>query len=54
VLLIQEEPPDLPRPEFWAFAGAELATVPVAPGEQEFQASITVTYGIGTTAANGR
>ncbi len=51
VLLIQEETPRLPQPLFrgLAMAGGGEA-VPVAPGEQEFQASVTVTYAIGKEA----
>jgi uncharacterized protein len=47
VLLIQETTPRLPQPMMFeerALGGREA--VPVAPGEQEFSASITVTYAI--------
>ena len=48
VLLIQEETPRLPGPLFMGMGrGASDGAVPVAPGEQEFQASVTVTYAIG-------
>jgi uncharacterized protein YggE len=44
---IQEQPPHVPRGEFLGLARAAAAeSVPVAPGEQEFHASITVTYAI--------
>jgi uncharacterized protein YggE len=48
VLLIQEQPPSVPRPQMLRFAlRAEAdAAVPVAPGENKFHASITVTYSI--------
>jgi uncharacterized protein len=48
VLLIQEQTPRFPQPQMMAMtarAGAGGA-VPVAAGEQEFRASITVTYAI--------
>jgi uncharacterized protein YggE len=48
VLLIQEETPHVPRPLAMGLSRAE--GVPVAEGEQEFGASITVTYAIGTPA----
>jgi uncharacterized protein YggE len=47
VLLIQEETPHPPRPPLLGAARAEAAAVPVAKGELEFGASITVTYAIG-------
>lgn len=46
VLLIQEEAPHVPRPQFFAGGAARAAAVPVAEGEQEFGAGITVTYGL--------
>jgi uncharacterized protein YggE len=58
VLLIQEETPHLPRPLARGFAGAGVAAaVPIAEGEQEFGARITVTYAIGAApspAAKGK
>lgn len=54
VLLIQEQTPHLPRPEFVGLArGAAAASVPVAPGVQEFTASITVTYAIDGVKVTG-
>jgi uncharacterized protein YggE len=46
VLLVQEDTPHLPQPR--VFAGAEVAArgVPIAVGEQEFRAHITVTYAL--------
>lgn len=47
VLLIQESTPHLPQPMmFQPRAAMAGAAVPVAPGEQEFHASITITYAI--------
>jgi uncharacterized protein YggE len=56
VLLIQEQTPHLPRPLAAGFARAEAAGVPIAEGEQDFGASITVTYAIGAKppSAQGR
>jgi uncharacterized protein YggE len=51
VLLIQEAAPHLPGPMALGLARAGAAAVPVAEGEQEFGASITVTYAIGTTTS---
>jgi uncharacterized protein YggE len=48
VLLIQEQTPHLPAPLGVGFARAEAAAVPIAEGELEFGASITVTYAIGS------
>jgi uncharacterized protein YggE len=48
VLLIQEQAPRFPQPQMMAMsarAGGGGA-VPIASGEQEFRASVTVTYGI--------
>jgi uncharacterized protein YggE len=48
VLLIQEQTPRLPGGRVLAgFARSEAGSVPIAEGEQEFEASITVTYAIG-------
>ena len=50
VLLIQEDTPRLPEPLYRGMMmarGAASDAVPVAAGEQEFHASITVTYAIG-------
>jgi uncharacterized protein len=47
VLLIQESSAAVPVPRFMAAqAMAAAPSVPVAPGEQEFQASVSVTYAI--------
>lgn len=47
VLLIQESSAAVPMPRFMAAqAMATAPSVPVAPGEQEFQASVSVTYAI--------
>jgi uncharacterized protein YggE len=46
VLLVREESPHLPVPAFLGGARAGAAAVPIAEGEQEFGASITVTYAI--------
>jgi uncharacterized protein YggE len=48
VLLIQEQPPYLPRPFALDVARGEAAAVPIAEGELEFGASVTVTYALGT------
>ncbi len=45
VLTIQEQTPEVPRPFFMAAARAENG-VPVAPGEQQFRATVTVTYAL--------
>jgi uncharacterized protein YggE len=50
VLLIQEGTPHLPGPILSGLARAE-AGVPIAEGEQEFGAGITVTYAIATPPA---
>lgn len=47
VLLIQEQEPLLPAPIFMGAGGVGGAGVPVAEGELDFGASITVTYAIG-------
>jgi uncharacterized protein YggE len=47
VLLIEEQTPHLPRQEMLGVAmGRAAAAVPIATGEQEFGASVTVTYRI--------
>lgn len=46
VLLIQETTPRLPQPPMFQARAMAGAAVPVAPGEQEFSASITVTYAL--------
>jgi uncharacterized protein YggE len=51
VLLIQEQVPHLPGPFVVSFGRAEAAGVPIAEGEQDFGASITVTYAIGPRSA---
>ncbi len=54
VLLVQEQTPHLPRPEFLGVARvAEGQAVPVAPGEQEFTATITITYAIAGVKVTG-
>jgi uncharacterized protein YggE len=53
VLLIQEETPHLPRPALLGVVRGEAAAVPIAEGEQEFHASITVTYAIDRRQASG-
>jgi len=50
VLLILEQTPEVPRPLFRGMMmapGGASEAVPVAAGEQEFHAGITVTYAIG-------
>jgi uncharacterized protein YggE len=47
VLLIQEQAPHLPGPLVGGLARAEAAGVPVAEGELDFGATVTVTYAIG-------
>jgi uncharacterized protein YggE len=47
VLLIQEQAPHLPGPLFVGAARAEAAGVPIAEGELDFGATITMTYAIG-------
>jgi uncharacterized protein YggE len=49
VLLIEEATPRLPVPRMMEFAGAG-GGVPIAEGEMDFGASITVTYAIGAPA----
>jgi uncharacterized protein len=46
VLLIEEATPRVPRPVGFGMAMERAAAVPVAPGEQEYHASITVTYAL--------
>jgi uncharacterized protein YggE len=47
VLLIEEQTPHLPRQEMLGMAmGRAAAAAPIAAGEQEFGASVTVTYRI--------
>jgi len=48
VLLIQEQSPRFPQPQMMAMTARAGAggSVPVAAGEQEFRASVTVTYAI--------
>jgi hypothetical protein len=52
VLLIQEQTPHLPGPFVVGFARAEAAGVPVAEGEQEFAAAVTVTFALGDKPAS--
>jgi uncharacterized protein YggE len=47
VLLIQEQTPHLPGPPLVGLARAEAAGVPIAEGELDFGATVTVTYAIG-------
>jgi uncharacterized protein YggE len=47
VLLIQEQTPHLPGPLVVGVARSETAGVPIAEGELDFGATITVTYTIG-------
>jgi len=47
VLLIQEQTPHLPGPLFLGVSRTEGGSVPIAEGELEFVATITVTYAIG-------
>jgi hypothetical protein len=54
VLLIQEAAPHLPGPAALGLARMGAAAVPIAEGEQEFGAGITVTYAIGTTTSSVR
>jgi uncharacterized protein YggE len=51
VLLIQEATPRVPTPLAMDFARGAAGAVPIAEGEQEFGASVTVTYAIGTPAS---
>jgi uncharacterized protein YggE len=46
VLLIQEQTPHVPTPMFAGAARADSAAVPIAEGEIDFRATITVTYAI--------
>jgi uncharacterized protein YggE len=47
VLLLQEATPAVPMPkQFGVMREAIAASVPVAPGEEEFHVSITVTYAL--------
>jgi uncharacterized protein YggE len=52
VLLIQEQTPHLPGPLFVGVARAEGAGVPIAEGELDFGATITVTYEIGARCSS--
>jgi hypothetical protein len=51
VLLIQEQTPHVPGPLVLGVARAEAAAVPIAEGELDFGAIITVTYAIGAQPA---
>ncbi len=51
VLLIQEETPQRPRPLFANLAKGAAEAVPIAVGEEEFAATVTVTYAIGKEPA---
>jgi uncharacterized protein YggE len=51
VLLIQEATPRVPTPLAMDFARGAAGAVPIAEGEQEFRASVTVTYAIGAPAS---
>jgi uncharacterized protein YggE len=53
VLRIEEQVAHLPRPEVFGAVRA-AAAVPVAPGEQEFDASITVTYRLEVRPVSGK
>jgi uncharacterized protein YggE len=46
ILLIQEQSPQLPHHGFIGFAREKLGAVPVAPGEMDFQANVTVTFAL--------
>jgi uncharacterized protein len=46
VLSIRESTAILPRPEGFQMRAMAASAVPVAPGEQEFQASVDITYAI--------
>jgi uncharacterized protein YggE len=46
VLLIQEQAPQVPGPLVAGFTRGEAAGVPIAEGEQDFGATVTVTYAI--------
>jgi uncharacterized protein len=46
VLSIRESTPGIPRFEREAPRALASSAVPVAPGEQEFQATVTVTYAL--------
>ncbi len=52
VLLIQEQAPHVPGPLFVGAARAEAAGVPIAEGELDFGATITVTYAIGARCSS--
>jgi uncharacterized protein YggE/DNA polymerase/3'-5' exonuclease PolX len=54
VLLIQEQTPHLPGPLVLGITRAEAAGVPIAEGELDFGATITVTYAIGATTFSTR
>jgi uncharacterized protein YggE len=54
VLLIQEATPQPPRPLYLGVARAEAAAVPIAEGEQEYHATITVTYALSNGHPLGR
>jgi uncharacterized protein YggE len=54
VLLIQEQAPHLPGPLVLGLARAEAASVPIAEGELDFGAIITVTYSIGAQPSSTR
>jgi uncharacterized protein YggE len=51
VLLIQEATPRVPTPLAMDFARGAAGGVPIAEGEQEFGASVTVTYAIGSPSS---
>jgi uncharacterized protein YggE len=54
VLLIQEQTPHLPGPLVLGLARAEAVSVPIAEGELDIGATITVTYAIGAQPAATR
>lgn len=54
VLLIQEQVARLPGPVFLGAVRAEAAGVPIAEGELNFGASITITYALGAKPSNAR
>jgi uncharacterized protein YggE len=46
VLRIEEATPHVPTPQFFGVAATRAAAVPIAPGEQQYHASVTVTYAL--------
>lgn len=54
VLTIQEGTARVPRPPMMGLARPEAAVVPIAEGEMDFEASVTVTYAIGGKPSTAR